>query len=207
MRFVIIGGGPITQYDAIASHLREDDFFVFCDGGLSHCEPLNVCPNLIVGDFDSHARPQTDIETIVLPREKDDTDTVFAIKEALNRGAKEILMLGVIGARFDHSLGNIGALMMLSSKGIKASILDDYSQMEIVSDAPITIEDNCKYFSLIAVGGSANGINIKNAKYPLENGKIDPEYQYGISNEVLSGKCAEVRVEQGRLLLVKVYRE
>lgn len=46
-------------------------------------DALQVRPGLIVGDFDSHDNPLLDVETIVLPCEKDDTDTVFAVKEAL----------------------------------------------------------------------------------------------------------------------------
>lgn len=34
-------------------------------------------PNLIVGEFDSHENPQLDVETIVLPCEKDDTVEIF----------------------------------------------------------------------------------------------------------------------------------
>ena len=51
---------------------------------------------------------------------------------------------------------------------------------------------------------SAAGITVRNAKYPLENATIDCEYQYGISNEVLPGKTAEVSVGEGRLLLIKI---
>lgn len=61
---------------------------VLCDSGLKHLKSLNAAPNLIVGDFDFHDNPHLDVETIVLPCEKDDTDTVFAVKEALNRGMK-----------------------------------------------------------------------------------------------------------------------
>ena len=46
---------------------------------------------------------------------------------------------------------------------------------------------------------------VKNAKYPLENAEITPEYQYGISNETLPGKTAEITVKEGRMLLIKVY--
>ena len=47
-------------------------------------------------------------------------------------------------------------------------------------------------------------MTIKNAKYPLENAKLSPDFQLGISNEVLPGKVAEVSVEQGRVLVVIV---
>lgn len=86
MRGVIVGGADIRDYDAMRRRLRPDDYVICCDSGLRHREGLRVTPSLIVGDFDSHERPDTDVETIVLPREKDDTDTVFAVKEALRDG-------------------------------------------------------------------------------------------------------------------------
>ena len=53
------------------------------------------------------------------------------------------------------------------------------------------------------VTGTAKGITIENAKYPLENAEITCEYQYGISNEVLPGRRAKVTVLEGKLLLIK----
>ena len=82
-RCVIVGGADIKNYSYIRSCLRKDDYIVFCDSGLKHLDSLQVTPGLIVGDFDSHDNPLLDVETIVLPCEKDDTDTVFAVKEAL----------------------------------------------------------------------------------------------------------------------------
>jgi thiamine pyrophosphokinase len=96
-RCVIVGGAEIQDYGYVRGRLREDDFVVFCDCGLRHMEELRVEPGLIVGDFDSHEDPRLDVETIVLPCEKDDTDTVFAVKEALKRGYEEFLLIGVIG--------------------------------------------------------------------------------------------------------------
>ena len=68
-RCVIVGGAGIREYQRIRESLRGDDWFVYCDGGLKHQEKLGVRPDLIVGDFDSHEKPETEIETIVLPRE------------------------------------------------------------------------------------------------------------------------------------------
>ena len=89
-RCVIDGGADINNYEYIKSCLRNDDFIVFCDSGLKHLESLQVNPGLIVGDFDSHDNPHLGVETIVLPCEKDDTDTVFAVKEAIKRGVVHI---------------------------------------------------------------------------------------------------------------------
>lgn len=201
---MIIGGADIGRYDRIHSYLREDDFYICCDSGLKHREELGIIPNLIVGDFDSYKNPHMDVETIILPCEKDDTDTVFAVKEALSRGFQDFLLVGVIGGRLDHTLGNVSLLLMLDAQEKEAVALDDFSEMQIVSDQPVQIEDCYVYFSLLNISGTAQGITIKNAKYPLAEAEISCEYQYGISNEVLPGKYAVVTVKQGRLLLIKV---
>jgi len=204
-RCVIVGGADINNYGFIREKLRAEDYVIFCDSGLKHLERLQVTPNLIVGDFDSHENPHLDAETIVLPCEKDDTDTVFAVKEAVKRGFDDVLLIGVVGARLDHTLGNVSILLYLDSLGKKGCIIDDYSEMEIVSDQPVSICDQYSFFSLLNITGFAKGITITGAKYPLNGGEITCEYQYGISNEVLPGQTARVSVAEGKLLLIKVW--
>ena len=203
-RCVIVGGADINNYGFIREKLCADDYVVFCDSGLKHLEYLHAKPSLIVGDFDSHDNPRLHIETIVLPREKDDTDTVYAVKEAIKRGFDEFLLIGVVGARLDHTLGNVSILLYLDSLGKKGCIIDDYSEMEIVSERPVSICDKYSFFSLLNITGCAKGITINGAKYPLADAEISCEYQYGISNEVLPGEKAVVSVKCGKLLLIKV---
>ena len=143
---------------------------------------------------------------IILPCEKDDTDTMFAVKEAVKRGFEDFLLIGVIGARLDHSLGNVSILLYLDSLGKKGYIIDDYSEMEIVTDKPIAIDDSYPFFSLLNVSGCAKGITITGAKYPLADAEITSEYQYGISNEVLPNETARVSVQLGKLLLIKILK-
>ena len=204
-RCVIVGGAGIHEYQRIRDSLRRDDWFVYCDGGLKHVQELSRKPDLIVGDFDSHEKPETDTETIVLPCEKDDTDTVYAVKEAVKRGFREFLLIGVVGERFDHTFGNISLLLYLDSLGIPACILDDYSEMRIISRETAEVKGDCSWFSLLNISGTAKGITIRGAKYPLTDGEITSEYQFGISNEVLPGETACISVREGRLLLVKVF--
>lgn len=204
-RCVIVGGAGIKNYNFIKTQLKPNDFVVFCDCGLKHMTGLDVSPDLIVGDFDSHENPHLDVETIILPCEKDDTDTVFAIKEAIKRGFEDFLLLGVVGERLDHTLGNVYILTYLDSLGKTARIIDDYSEMELVSDKPVFVKDRFAFFSLLNITGCARGISIENAKYPLNDGEISYEYQYGVSNEVLPGKTAVISVKEGKLLCIKIF--
>lgn len=204
-RCVIVGGADISNYDRINSIISGEDYIIFCDSGLKHMHKLAIKPSLIVGDFDSHENPHLDIETIVLPCEKDDTDTVFAVKEAIRRGYTDFLLIGVVGARLDHTLGNIYILEYLDELGLKGRIIDDYSEMELISQRATYIEDSYAYFSLVNITGTARGITIENAKYPLTDSEISCGYQYAISNEVTPGKTSKVYLKEGKLLLIKDY--
>lgn len=205
-RCVIVGGAGIRNYQALWEYLNPDDFNIFCDSGLYHQEALGIEPHLIVGDFDSHPDPHLDVETITLPCEKDDTDTVFAVKEAVKRGFDDFLLLGVAGGRLDHTLGNVSILLMLHRQGKRALLVDDYSEMEIAAKNPVYIDDSFPFFSLLNISGTAQEITVEDAKYPLRDAEIQCTYQYGISNEVLPGHRAKVSVGKGELLLVKVWR-
>ena len=254
-RCVIVSAGLISAYKKISSFFRNDDYFIFCDGGLNHLPKLSSCaafpitPSYIVGDFDSFDKNKINqigknlelenggatTEILVLPREKDDTDTFAAVKLGLKMGFSDFLLLGVLGNRFDHSLCNISALIYLHNHGVKASIIDDFSEIEVLGttkelmekgiipleNMPVQkkkyladkygflqngeIPDSYSYFSLMNIAGDVSGVTIKNAKYPLENDDIKAEFSLGVSNEVLPGKVAEVTVEKGLLLLVKVW--
>lgn len=205
-RCVIIGGAGIMNYPLAKSYLRDDDFAVYCDCGLRHREGLGIAPGLIVGDFDSHEKPSCDTETIVLPTVKDDTDTAYAVKEALARGYDDFLLLGVCGGRLDHTLGNLSLLLALNRLGKTALALDDYSEISAIGREVSFVEDKFAFFSILAFGSDATGVTIRNAKFPLENGEIKADFPLGVSNEVLPGMTAEVSVKNGNPLLFKVFR-
>ena len=204
-RCVIVGGADITAYQRIREYIKKDDYVIYCDSGLKHRMGLKAEPSLIIGDFDSYDNPGLDTETIVLSKEKDDTDTCFAAREGVRRGFADFLLLGVSGGRLDHTLGNVYILLYLDSLGKNALLIDDHSEMEIVSSAPKEIRSGFSFFSLINITGTARGVNIRDAKYPLKDAEIACEYQYGISNEVLPGKSSIVSVAEGKLLLIKVF--
>ena len=186
---------------------REGDLQIAADAGLLLCERLGVRPDVVLGDFDSMDVRQAPADCIRVPVEKDDTDTVFAVKTMVQRGYDDFLLIGVIGARLDHTLGNVSILLYLDSLGKKAEIVDDYSEMQIVSKDEVSIEDKYPFFSLLNITGCARGITIRDAKYPLDGAEITCEYQYGVSNEVLPGKTAKISVRDGKLLLIKICRQ
>ena len=213
-RCVVVGGAPINCYERARGFIKNDDFVIYCDSGLKHLEGLGAAPSLIIGDWDSYDDPHMDVETITLPVAKDDTDTVYAMREGIERGFSEFLIIGAVGARLDHTLVNVYILSALENRGCHGLIVDDYSEMELVSSwadkagevhpGRASVDDRYPFFSLVALEGDANGVTIQNAKFNITNAVIGPDYQYATSNEVLPGKTAEITVEDGRLLLIKI---
>ena len=201
-KYVVVGGASVGNPELVKKYIEEDDFVVYCDCGLRHAEMLGRAPDLIVADFDSSKDPKLEVETIVLPHEKDDTDTAFAVKEGIRRGFEEFLLVGVIGERFDHSLGNVQLLYMLDKEGKKAMIVDDYSEMIVISDSA-EVTDEFAYFSLLNISGTAEGITITGAKYNLSNAQLTPDFPLGVSNEPAPGQTARISVSKGKLLLIR----
>ncbi len=202
----IIGNAPIMDFSMVRKEMKRDSFMIFCDGGLRYKDRLSVTPDLVIGDFDSWNEPLTglDADIISLPREKDDTDTMAAIKEGLKRGFKEFTLIGVSGGRMDHSLVNIYSLLYLKEHGAHGIIADDHSKMELADSKAIIIPPCFSFFSLLAITGPLENVTIKNARFPLEKGSVFPSYQYAVSNEPLPGESAFVSVGKGTGLLISV---
>ncbi len=182
---------------------KKSKIIVCADGGLYHAQKLSVRPHLLIGDFDSvQGEYDTGVETIRLSVKKDDTDTVAAVKEALNRGYRDFLFFGVTGGRLEHTLGNIYILEYLINYDATGKIIDDTSEIYLVKNGSISIKKGSgHYFSLIAINGVCRGVTIQGAMFPLSDAVIEPHYQYGISNEV-TNEYATVEVKEGTLLVI-----
>ena len=205
-RCVVVGAAKITKYKEIKKYLKKDDFFIYCDAGLSHEERLGHRADMIVGDFDSSENPLRPTETVVLPHIKDDTDTAYAVKEAIRRGYTEFVLVGVIGGRLDHTLGNVALLNMIASAGLRGIAVDDCSEIEVVTDKA-EVGPQYPYFSLLNITGQCSGVTIKDALYTLDNGELTVDFPLGVSNEPLPGRTAKITVGAGRALLVRVRGE
>ena len=91
---MILGSAPL-EGDCIPAGFSAEDCFVICaDGGIDTARKLNIQPDLVVGDFDSaQGEPPEGVEVIRLPVEKDETDLLYAVKEAFRRGDRAVAHL------------------------------------------------------------------------------------------------------------------
>lgn len=70
------------------------DLLIAADGGLAHLSRRGLTPHLVVGDFDSLGWTPEGDNVLRHPAEKDDTDTMLAVRTGLERGHRDFLLLG-----------------------------------------------------------------------------------------------------------------
>lgn len=201
-RCVIISAGTVDA--GLQTLLRPQDYIIACDAGHYRAAELGVVPNLVLGDFDSSEPPQA-IKTLVLPAEKDDTDTHYAARVAVRKGFTEVLMLGALGGnRFDHSLANLSTGLWLAKQGVSVRLVTaQCSICYVLPAAPVQLAHNAnRYFSLFAMEGAATGVQVIGAKYPLENAVISPDNTLAASNET-SQATTTISLQTGSLLLIQ----
>jgi len=63
------------------------------------------------------------VEILKFPAEKDMTDTELAVNTAIDRGYKNIVIIGGTGTRLDHTLSNIFLLKLMLDRGVKGRII------------------------------------------------------------------------------------
>lgn len=185
--------------------LRPDDVIVCADSGLEYARRCGVKPHIVLGDFDSYSGvlPE-DIEIIRLPKEKDDTDAMFAARLGLERGVREFLIAGGIGGRLDHTLGAVQTLNFLVSNHAAASMCDGKQSIEVLN-APFSKEyamDDAFYFSLLALTPQVTGVSLEGFKYPLSDAILTYDFPLAVSNEIVAPK-ATVSAKSGRLAVVR----
>ena len=199
-RCVIIGAAPVfTGHEVIA----DSDFVIICDGGLAHAQSANIRFDVLLGDFDSWEGPipQGDFETITLPKEKDDTDLMYAVKLAIQRGYVNFIFLGVLGGRTDHFLGNLAAGAYVATKGGLGVLFGQNERLYILRDNILTLSAMPgTTVSVLPWGDQLRHVTLTGLTYSLEDATLTNDFPLGVSNHFM-GTEATVTVKDGTLLL------
>lgn len=204
---VIFCALPVSK--SLCGLIRRDAFFIAADRGYQQMERLGLVPHLLIGDFDSSPQPiDFDAEMLVLPAEKDDTDSFYAIKQALARGFTDILLLGAAGGRADHTFANMQALLYIAQNGGRGQVAWEGGVCYCVAPSrPLVLWQTASWVSVFAAGGAAKGVTLRGLKYPLDRAVLTPDVPLGTSNEFAAPQ-AEIRCEEGYLyVLVEQRRE
>ncbi|MER3451888.1 MAG: thiamine diphosphokinase [Thermus sp.] len=121
MRFALLLGGPLLVTEEVKERLRGYTLWA-ADSGARHALELGLVPSLWLGDFDSGSGLPLKAPREILPVDKDLTDGEALLERALKEGAKEILLLGGVGGRLDHTLAHLLWALRAAQQGVRVEL-------------------------------------------------------------------------------------
>ena len=203
MRAFIYTGGEIFK-ENITEHPKSDDICIAADGGYMNALALGEKVHILLGDFDSFTQKlPEDVEVLRVPAEKDFTDTQLAVNTAIEKGADEIMIIGGLCGRLDHTLSNLSILDDLGAHKIHAVITDGRNRVRYLnSTSTLIAKSGYKYVSILAISKRLKGVSVEGCKYPLKNARLSRTNQFAVSNEILKN-CALISVKKGGLYIVE----
>ena len=213
MKAVIVANGFPTDPAGDRRHMEQGDLVIAADGGADYCRKLGIKPEVIIGDMDSIdrdpavAKPSGDTEIIRHPARKDATDLELAIRLAIERGARSLVILGALGGRWDMSIGNLFLLAIPELKSIPVKVIDGNQEIVLLTgkDKAVFHGKPGDTLSLLPAGKNAEGITLEGLEYPLVRGTLPYGSSRGISNVFQSDK-ATVSLESGTLICVLIHK-
>lgn len=202
--FAILAGGRVVPTARLRAQL-EGLRVIAADSGIRHAETLALDPELWVGDHDS-STPRDERRWRNVPRidyspEKDTTDSDLAIAEALQRGARSILLTGAFGGpRSDHAFLHMTQAMALAARQIRVRLTsgDEEGWPLLAGDFSADLQTGDR-FSVLPFSDLA-GLTIAGAKWPLDRRDVPFGSTLTLSN-IVNGKL-KIRLASGRAMVI-----
>lgn len=207
MNVIIFTNGEYQNKDFYQKYLKEikADYLICADGGANYARELNIKPDIIIGDMDSITVETRaffkEINFLRYPPKKDETDTELAIAHAIKMGASKVTILGGLGSRMDHSLGNIYLLKRFMDVGIEAEIVNENNRIRLIGKTTWFQFPIGTIVSILPIGGDVDGLTITGFEYPINERQMTIDKPYGISN-VTNKNMQNIAFKKGMLLIV-----
>lgn len=209
-RAVVFAGGELGDWALALA--RPDDYLIGADRGALFLAESGLPLHLAVGDFDSidsrqfeYVRARAERMLTFDAIDKDWTDTELALREALSLGFQEVVLAGVLGTRFDHTLANVYLLCLAADEGAAAVIAGERNEIRLLTgpgECRLQADPRYEQVSLLPVGGEASGITLHGFAYPLDNATLRIGMTLGVSNK-LAAPEGVIELGQGRLLVIR----
>ena len=190
-----------AECDRLARPISPGAFVIAADGGLRHTEKLGITPNAVLGDFDSLG--YTPEGANVFPVEKDDTDSMLAVRKGLELGYKEFLLYGSLdGPRLDHTVANFQTLQYLADHGATGYLVGLQYIVTVIKNETIRFSKDAEgIISVFCLGPDAKGVTETGLQYTLDNATLTSGFPLGVSNHFI-GEASEITVKDGSLLVM-----
>ena len=211
-RAVIFANGDVPRLEIVRQGIRKDDFVIAADGGSRYALNIGRSPDVIIGDMDSippavrESLVQSGARAMAFPERKDQTDLDLALDFALQEGYRQILIVGGLGGRLDHTLANIELLGRADLSACDVRMEDGHEEVMLISSQKEVFGKVGETVSLLPQDDRADGVTTEGLEYPLRDETLFRNQTRGVSNR-LAGSKAIIRVKTGRLICIHTRAE
>ncbi len=198
---IIISGGV---FDIPSDYIiGENDFVIACDKGYEYAKRGCIVPDIILGDFDSYDGIIEEASNVLrYNKEKDDTDTMIALKLAISKGYKRIDLLSALGGRLDHLYSNVSLLRYALGNNVDCRIISNDEIVFLIKNGEIELEKIDGFsLSVFSMSDFCTGVSIKGAKYEVNEIDLTNDCPIGVSNE-WQENVVNISVKEGILLII-----
>ncbi|MDK9708722.1 MAG: thiamine diphosphokinase [Desulforhopalus sp.] len=212
MLTIIFANGAPADPPNLAGLLATATLIIAADGGSNTCERLGILPNVLIGDLDSTATAivekylQKQVAIHRHPPRKDATDLELALDFALLQGARQVVLIGGLGGRWDMSLANILLCAAEKYHSMHISVAETDCTMHLLHPGkPFTLRGlPGERVSLLPLQGGITGLTLQGFDYPLQAASLSFGTTWGVSN-VLHHQEATIEFTGGLLLCVHLF--
>lgn len=198
---VLLAAGPIPHPENL--EIPQDAFLACADAGYRYAQVLGREPDLILGDFDSAPPPDSPAKRLTFPVEKNDTDTMLAIKELYRLGYRKLTIYGGTHGRLDHTFANVQSLSWAVRHGMEAVLVDEANRVQVFLPGNYTIPSGgYRHFSLFSLSPESRGVTLTGAYYPCEDLTLSRLFPLGVSNHLVEEQ-AQLTFTAGELLCIQ----
>lgn len=180
---VIIANGRFPTHPTPLSYIERASFIVCCDGAANEFIEIGGKPNAIVGDCDSISKENiVRFADILYPNNDQETnDLTKSVQFCVDKGMKDIIIVGGTGKREDHTLGNISLLAeyVYIANVVMATNWGIFTPINTTTQFKSFIGEQVSIFSI-----DHTKVSSQNLKYPLSN-RILSNWWEGSLNESL----------------------
>ena len=205
-RCFIFSGGHDFYPHLLQQLPNDNDMIIAADSGLNNLvRSGSFRPDLILGDMDSFqgTNPFPGVETMRYPKEKNDTDTMLAVKTGLALGFRSFYIAGGLGGRLDHTLANVSILQYLHTKRARGVIDNGKNRCYYIEDERFSLVRSIyPYVSVIPAEGGLSGLTLTGFLYPLENADVQTGDFYTVSNQIIQ-ETAVVHLPHGKAFVIE----
>jgi thiamine pyrophosphokinase len=191
---VLVLNGDLRWTEGLARYALEAPLVLAADGGANALARLGLRPDAVIGDLDSidpETRAWIGEGNIIHRPDQDRTDFEKALDLAFDRpDVDRLIVLGALGGRVDHTIGNLGVLAR-EARGTRLKLISE-TETVLATDSALDLEAQPgETWSFWTFDPGAR-VTLEGVRWPVENTPLTVGDRPSISNEATGARVSVI---------------